>query len=84
MLVTWEVVPATDQCICGCLELSSGTQVGELAEGLEEWRGIATPKEEQCWLTGPPSAPRDTIDHQPRSVQGTIHGFRYIVEDGLV
>jgi hypothetical protein len=29
--------------------------VWELAETLEEWRGIATPQEKQCLLPRPPS-----------------------------
>jgi hypothetical protein len=55
MAVPWEVGPATDQCRSECLEppirLSSGIQVGELAEGLEGQRGIATPLKEQDRLT---------------------------------
>lgn len=50
-----EVRPATDQCRGGCLEptirLNSGNLVGELAEGLEELRGIATQLEEEHWLS---------------------------------
>jgi hypothetical protein len=62
--VPQEVLPATDQCRCGSLELTirlrSGARMGELVEGLEEeQRGIATPQEEQCQLEGPASAPRD-------------------------
>jgi hypothetical protein len=49
--VPGEVQPATDQCRCRCLEptirLNSGNLVRQLAEGLEERRGIATPLEEQ-------------------------------------
>jgi hypothetical protein len=49
--VPGEVQPAIDQCRGGCLEpiirLNLGNLVGELVEGLEEWRGIATPLEEQ-------------------------------------
>ena len=45
--VPGEVCPATDQCRGGSLEptirLNSGNLVGELAEELEEWRGIASP-----------------------------------------
>jgi hypothetical protein len=51
MAVSWEDRSATDQCRCGILEpiirLSSRTPVEELVEGLEEWKGIATPLEEQ-------------------------------------
>jgi hypothetical protein len=51
MAVPGEVWPATDQCRCGCLEpnirLNSGNLVGELAEGLENQRWIATTLEEQ-------------------------------------
>ena len=63
MLVPQEVLPATDQCRCEYLvltiRLSSETPVGELAERLEDCRGIATLQEEQHWLAGPSSAPRD-------------------------
>ena len=52
MAVSWEGLPAPDQCRGGYLQptirLSSGTLVGELVEGLGEQRGIATPLEEQC------------------------------------
>ena len=45
--VPWEVRPAIEQCRHICLELTfrlnSGTLVGELAGGLKEWRGVATP-----------------------------------------
>jgi len=47
MAVPWEVHPKTDQCRCECFEpnirLSSWTLVAELAEGLEEQWGVATP-----------------------------------------
>ena len=49
----FRVLPASDQyrCVCecgrGCLEpsikVSLGTSVGDLEEGLEDWREIATP-----------------------------------------
>jgi hypothetical protein len=59
----WEVQTTTDQCRHECLEptitLSFGTLTGELAEGLEELRVIATPLEEQHRLAGTASAPRD-------------------------
>jgi hypothetical protein len=58
-----EVWPVTDQCRGGCWELTirlnSGNLVGELAEGPEEQRGIATPLEEQHRLACPPSSLRD-------------------------
>ena len=61
--VSGEVRPATDEKRGGCLEptirLYSGNLVGELAERLEEQRGIATPLEEQHRLASPPSSPRD-------------------------
>lgn len=51
MAAPWDVQLATDQCIYGCLvpiiRLSSGTLVGELAEGLEEQREFATLQEAQ-------------------------------------
>ena len=51
MTVPGQIQPATDQCRCGCLEptirMNSGNLVGELAEGLEEQRGIATPLEKK-------------------------------------
>jgi hypothetical protein len=54
VVVPGEVWQAADQCRCGCLEptirLNSGNLVGELAEDLEELRGIATPLEEHCRL----------------------------------
>ena len=44
--VPWEVWPATDQCRCGHLEAtigqSAGIPEGELEEGPEEQREIAT------------------------------------------
>jgi hypothetical protein len=49
--VPGDVWPATDQSRGGCLEptirLNSGNLVGELAKGLKEQRGMATPLEEQ-------------------------------------
>ena len=39
------------------IRLSSGNLVGELAEGLEERRGIATPLEEQHRLADHPVRP---------------------------
>jgi hypothetical protein len=45
--VTLKFLPETDQLRCGFLKptirLNSGTLVGELAVGMEEMRGIATP-----------------------------------------
>ena len=63
MLVPQEVLPATDQCRCEYLvltiRLSSETPVGELAEGVEEMRGIEIPQEEQWRVAGPHNAPKD-------------------------
>jgi hypothetical protein len=54
LAVSGEVPPATDQCRGGCLEptirLNLGNLVGDLAGGLEEQRGVASPLEEQHWL----------------------------------
>jgi hypothetical protein len=62
VVVPGEVWQAADQCRCGCLEptirLNSGNLVGELAEDLEELRGIATPLEEHCRLAWLPSSPK--------------------------
>ena len=55
MAVPEEFQPATGQCRVRCLEpttgLNSENLVGELAEGLEEWRGTVTPLEEEHRLS---------------------------------
>ena len=55
MVVTGELHKQLTNCRCEGLEptirLSSGTLVGEMAEGLEELKGIATPLEEQHRLS---------------------------------
>ena len=77
MAVLWEVLPAHDQCKCGCshptIRLSSGTPVGELVEDLEVQKGRIMWQE--C---------SQGLDQQPRSVQGGIQGSIYITEDGLI
>jgi hypothetical protein len=63
VIVHREIRPVTDHSRSRWLEpnirLNSENLVGELAEGLEELRGIATPLEEQHGLASPPSSPRN-------------------------
>ena len=82
MTAPWEVQPATNQYRCECLELtirlSSGTLVGELAEGLEERGGLQHYRKNNISWPDHPVLLSCVLDHQPRSVQGGIHGSRYI------
>jgi hypothetical protein len=82
--VPGEVHPATDQSRGGCLEstirVNSGDLVGELAEGMEEWRVIATPLEEQ--QAGLTNLFFQRRDYQPRRVLKGIFVSRYICNRG--
>jgi hypothetical protein len=61
----------------------SGNLVEELAEGLEEWRGIETPLEEQHRLALPPSSPKDYTTNQGVYLKESSAPDPYVAEDGL-
>ena len=78
--IPWEVLPAIDQCICGCLEppirMISGIPVEELVEGLEDQRVIATPKKKKfAWPDHPvlPGTRPLTKEYTGRDLCHQIH-----------
>ena len=73
--VPLEVQPATDQCRSGCLKPTISLCSGN--PGLEEWRRIASPLEEQNRLAVTTQCSKG-LNHQPRNVQRGVHGSRYI------
>jgi hypothetical protein len=79
--VPWEVLPAPEQCGCRCHQ----TKFGDL-EGIAGGRTGGV--EGDChpigrtMLAGQTTQSSQGLDHEPRSVQGEIHGFRYMCSRG--